>query len=66
MPVYGTYLCGISSGTSYCFAAVNYPARAAGITRHMRRAEAKAKCPELQCVHVETIGKDCVISTTHQ
>lgn len=37
-------------------AAVNYPARAAGITRHMRRAEAKAKCPELQCVHVETIG----------
>ena len=40
-------------------AAVNYPARAAGITRHMRRAEAKAKCPELQCVHVETIGKLC-------
>ena len=38
-------------------AAVNYPARAAGITRHMRRAEAKAKCPELQCVHVETIGE---------
>ncbi|KAA6422642.1 MAG: hypothetical protein FRX49_07502 [Trebouxia sp. A1-2] len=38
--------------------AVNYPARAAGITRHMRRAEAKAKCPELQCVHVETIGGD--------
>lgn len=23
----------------------------------MRRAEAKAKCPELQCVHVETIGE---------
>ena len=43
--------------TCTLFAAVNYPARAAGITRHMRRAEAKAKCPELQCVHVETIGK---------
>ncbi len=36
--------------------AINYPARAAGITRHMRVHEAKALCPELQCVHVETIG----------
>ncbi|CAL8471021.1 g10563 [Coccomyxa elongata] len=38
--------------------AINYPARAAGITRHMRVHEAKALCPELQCVHVETIGGD--------
>lgn len=37
--------------------AINYAARAAGITRHMRVHEAKALCPELQCVHVETIGE---------
>eukprot|EP00891_Asterochloris_glomerata_P006033 jgi/Astpho2/6033/Aster-x1345 len=36
--------------------AVNYPARTAGVTRHMRAPEARVKCPELQCVHVETIG----------
>ena len=37
--------------------AVNYAARDKGITRHMRVAEAKAKCPELTLVHVETIGR---------
>ena len=37
--------------------AINYPARSAGITRHMRAPEARVKCPELQCVHVETIGE---------
>lgn len=36
--------------------AVNYAARAAGITRHMRVAEARQKCPQLQLVHVATIG----------
>eukprot|EP00884_Botryococcus_braunii_P006782 jgi/Botrbrau1/16104/Bobra.7_2s0069.1 len=36
--------------------AVNYAARAAGITRHMRVGEARQKCPELRTVHVETIG----------
>ena len=36
--------------------AVNYPAKAMGITRHMRLAEAKQKCPALTLVHVETIG----------
>jgi DNA polymerase eta len=36
--------------------AVNYAARAKGITRHMRVGEAKLKCPELVAVHVETIG----------
>lgn len=36
--------------------AVNYAARASGITRHMRIKEAKTKCPELVLVHVETIG----------
>ena len=38
--------------------AVNYAARDKGITRHMRVAEAKAKCPELTLVHVETIGRN--------
>ncbi|KAK9827976.1 hypothetical protein WJX81_003639 [Elliptochloris bilobata] len=38
--------------------AVNYAARAAGITRHMRVWEAKKHCPELQLVHVEVIGKE--------
>ncbi|KAI7843160.1 hypothetical protein COHA_003144 [Chlorella ohadii] len=36
--------------------AVNYPARARGVTRHMRVKEAKKICPELVLVHVETIG----------
>lgn len=35
---------------------MNYAARAAGITRHMRVHEAKKICPELELVHVETIG----------
>lgn len=35
--------------------AVNYAARAKGVTRHMRVAEAKMKCPELHCVHVEVL-----------
>jgi len=34
--------------------AINYPARAKGITRHMTVKEAKEKCPELKCVHVAT------------
>jgi len=37
--------------------AINYAARAKGITRHMRVHEAKARCPELVCVHVQTIGE---------
>jgi nucleotidyltransferase/DNA polymerase involved in DNA repair len=36
--------------------AVNYPARAAGITRHMRVPEALKACPALRLAHVETIG----------
>jgi DNA polymerase eta len=36
--------------------AINYVARAAGITRHIRVHEARAICPELVCVHVQTIG----------
>ncbi|GLI67303.1 hypothetical protein VaNZ11_011489, partial [Volvox africanus] len=36
--------------------AVNYAARAAGVTRHMRVAEAKKVCPQLRTIHVETIG----------
>lgn len=38
--------------------AVNYPARARGITRHMRAKEAKNTCNDLVLVHVETIGVD--------
>jgi len=38
--------------------AVNYAARELGITRHMRATEAKARCPDLVLVHVETIGGD--------
>lgn len=32
--------------------AVNYAARALGVTRHMRENEAKAACPNLICVKV--------------
>ncbi|GAA5820482.1 hypothetical protein JCM3770_005545 [Rhodotorula araucariae] len=34
--------------------AVNYPARAYGITRHETPAEALKKCPDLRLVHVQT------------
>lgn len=37
---------------------MNYPARAAGIKRHHKVAEAKQMCPALVLVHVETIGDD--------
>lgn len=36
--------------------AINYAAKGRGVTRHMRVAEARAKCPELRCVHVQTLG----------
>ncbi len=38
--------------------AVNYAARARGITRHMRVQQALAACPELVLVHVQTIGAE--------
>lgn len=34
--------------------AINYPARKAGLTRHVTIQEAKQKCPELICQHVAT------------
>lgn len=37
--------------------AVNYAARAAGVSRHMRVHEAKKICPQIQLVHVQTIGE---------
>ncbi|KAG1658991.1 hypothetical protein FOA52_008693 [Chlamydomonas sp. UWO 241] len=37
--------------------AVNYAARARGIGRHMRAADALKACPELTLVHVHTIGE---------
>lgn len=43
--------------------AVNYAARAAGITRHMRVNEAKQKCPELICCHVQTLGGPAAVLT---
>ncbi|CAI7888054.1 unnamed protein product [Closterium sp. NIES-53] len=36
--------------------AVNYAARARGVQRHDRVFQAKQKCPELQLIHVETVG----------
>ncbi|CAG9463583.1 unnamed protein product [Pedinophyceae sp. YPF-701] len=36
--------------------AVNYPARNAGVKRHMRVPDALAVCPNLKLVHVETIS----------
>eukprot|EP00286_Rhodomonas_abbreviata_P000960 CAMPEP_0181289214 /NCGR_PEP_ID=MMETSP1101-20121128/762_1 /TAXON_ID=46948 /ORGANISM="Rhodomonas abbreviata, Strain Caron Lab Isolate" /LENGTH=315 /DNA_ID=CAMNT_0023393419 /DNA_START=182 /DNA_END=1126 /DNA_ORIENTATION=- len=36
--------------------AVNYAARARGVSRHMRVDEAKKLCPELHCVHVEVMS----------
>ena len=36
--------------------AVNYAARASGVTRHMRAGEALKACPGLRLVHVKTIG----------
>lgn len=38
--------------------AVNYPARAAGITRHLPAPEARKVCPNLRTVHVATYGPD--------
>eukprot|EP00892_Ulva_mutabilis_P007317 jgi/Ulvmu1/4958/UM207_0002.1 len=38
--------------------AVNYAARAAGVTRHMRVQEAVTACPELQCIHVEVLDEN--------
>ncbi|KNZ58091.1 hypothetical protein VP01_19g9 [Puccinia sorghi] len=37
--------------------AVNYPARAFGITRHLPFDEARKKCPDLICVHVATYAQ---------
>lgn len=37
--------------------AINYAARALGVTRHMRVLQAMQKCPELQCLHVQTLGE---------
>ena len=36
---------------------MNYEARAAGVTRHMRAAEARKVCPGIRLVHVQTIGE---------
>ena len=38
--------------------AVNYPARAAGITRHDKASSALKKCPNIRLAHVEYIGAE--------
>lgn len=43
--------------------AVNYAARARGVTRFMRINDAKKACPDLRCVHVQTIGEQTCMST---
>lgn len=42
--------------------AVNYPARAQGVTRHMRGDEAKEKCPEIELVKVPNIREKADLS----
>lgn len=41
----------------YCFSiiAVNYAARAKGVTRHMRGEEAKVQCPEIELISVPSV-----------
>ena len=45
--------------------AVNYAARALGISRHMRVQEARQTFPELRCIHGQTIGKPQPIATAN-
>lgn len=42
--------------------AVNYPARASGVTRHMRGDEAKEVCPDIELVKVPNIREKADLS----
>lgn len=42
--------------------AVNYPARACGVTRHMRGDEAKEQCPDIELVKVPKIREKADLS----
>lgn len=42
--------------------AVNYPARAQGVTRHMRGDEAKEQCPDIELVKVPNIREKADLS----
>jgi hypothetical protein len=42
--------------------AVNYEARACGVTRNMRGDEAKQKCPDINLVHVPSNNEKADIS----
>lgn len=42
--------------------AVNYPARAQGVTRHMRGDEAKKQCPDIELVKVPNIREKADLS----
>lgn len=42
--------------------AVNYPARAQGVTRHMRGDEAKAQCPDIELVKVPNVREKADLS----
>ena len=37
--------------------AVNYPARSAGVTRHISAVNARRLCPDINLVHVETLDE---------
>lgn len=41
---------------------MNYPARAHGVTRHMRGDEAKAQCPDIELVKVPNIREKADLS----
>lgn len=41
---------------------MNYPARAKGVTRHMRGDEAKEQCPEIELVKVPNIREKADLS----
>lgn len=46
----------------YRIIAVNYPARAKGVTRHMRGDEAKEQCPDIELVKVPNIREKADLS----
>lgn len=58
--------CGLLSlshcSLSFSIIAVNYPARAKGVSRHMRGDEAKTQCPDIQLVKVPNLREKADLS----
>lgn len=52
----------ITEFISFRIIAVNYPARANGVTRHMRGDEAKEQCPDIELVKVPNIREKADLS----